>query len=42
MPKRLDTIEDWIKREFGEIAETLERNIEGIKDNQTKALDNRI
>ncbi|MBU7045913.1 MAG: winged helix-turn-helix transcriptional regulator [Theionarchaea archaeon] len=34
MPQRLDTIEDWIQREFGEIEETLERNIEGIQDTQ--------
>ncbi|MBU7017135.1 MAG: winged helix-turn-helix transcriptional regulator, partial [Theionarchaea archaeon] len=34
MPQRLDTIEDWIQREFGEIEETLEKNIEGIQDTQ--------
>ena len=34
MPQRLDTIENWIQREFGVIEETLERNIEGIQDTQ--------
>ncbi|MBU7016296.1 MAG: winged helix-turn-helix transcriptional regulator [Theionarchaea archaeon] len=34
MPQRLDTIEDRINHEFGEIEETLERNIEGIQDTQ--------
>ena len=34
MPQRLDNIQGWIRHEFGEIEETLERNIEGIQDTQ--------
>ena len=34
MPQRLEDVQDWIRHEFGEIEETLERNIEGIQDTQ--------
>jgi DNA-binding transcriptional regulator YhcF (GntR family) len=42
MPQRLDTIEDWIQREFGVIEETLERNIEGIQDTQVLLHQNQL
>ena len=35
MPQRLDTVENWINHEFGEIEEKLERNIDRIQDTQT-------
>ena len=34
MPQRLEDVQGWIRHEFGEIGETLERNIEGIQDTQ--------
>ncbi|MBU7017615.1 MAG: hypothetical protein HXS44_08900 [Theionarchaea archaeon] len=42
MSQRLDTVEDWIRHEFGEIEETLERNIEAIQDTQALLHQNQL